>query len=231
MLEILTFTGVDRVTSLPDVVEIAARHPQVEFGVLVGSETQEYADNGIFPPLPRVREFRALDIRTSLHLCGKYARQAMNNPIPSAVLSLCEGFSRVQLNLHGDRWNPRRVDVTAEAVRRFADAAPAERIILQHRAGWEDVPVVHPAVEYLFDRSEGAGREAFHEWPSPPEHGGRVGYAGGIGPHNIGRVMQFVEGHRDNALWLDMEGNVRTGGWLDLDAVREVCRIALGCCH
>ena len=55
----------------------------------------------------------------------------------------------------------------------------------------------------------------------------RVGYAGGIGPHNISTAMDFVDLHPRAHIWLDMESQVRTPAWwLDLQKVRAVCRAA-----
>ena len=61
-------------------------------------------------------------------------------------------------------------------------------------------------------------------WPRPSDPARRWGYAGGLGPANIGQAVAFVEEFRSLRLWLDMESNVRTSNdWLDLDKVRAVC--------
>ena len=231
MLEILTFTGVDAKTDLDRLVEIAEKYPRVEFGILVGSQSSE-DDHGIFPPLRLVRLFRRIsewpEIKAAIHLCGRWSREVMSayGP-PGATYALCKGFGRVQINLHGDYFNPRDVDVRSRAVERFADnLADGDRdvrVILQHRAPWSKVPVEHPRVEYLFDRSAGAGRAAFDEWPEPESAETRYGYAGGIGPDTIGEAMAFVNRWPAVSMWLDMEGRVRTGGWFDLDKVETVC--------
>ena len=93
---------------------------------------------------------------------------------------------------------------------------------------FETVPIRHPRVEYLFDLSEGSSQEGFEFWPEPPTNA-RVGYTGGLGPHNIQTAMKFVKRHSQTRLWLGMERNVRTASYqLDLDKVRDVCRLALG---
>ena len=103
-----------------------------------------------------------------------------------------------------------------------------QSVILQHRGPWSEIPVDHPRIEYLFDLSEGRGEEGFEHWPDPPEDR-RVGYAGGLGPHNITRALEFAKGHPKARIWFDMERNVRDQDYrLDLDMVREVCRLALG---
>ena len=232
MLELITFTGVDENTDLEEVRKIAAQYQQAEFAVLAGSQTG--GGNPIFPPMDTVRKLRDLEgVRTAVHLCGSHARMAAGEMYtggehaPHPLNLLCNGFGRVQINLHGDMENPARVRVSAPSIERFAQETKTGSVILQHREDWEKIPLDHPGIEYLFDLSEGAGMESFELWPEPPA-GRRVGYAGGIGPHNIHRAMEFVNEHTHARLWLDMERNVRGQDYLmDLRKVREVCRMAL----
>ena len=228
MLEILTFTGVDEATDLEALRDISADYPQVEFGVLYGSHAGE--GNPIFPSTGFVQKFRGLqDVRTAIHLCGRWARCAAGEFDRSITLGLlCNGFGRVQVNLHGDDENPHRVQLQYSAIKRFAEQTAADSVILQHRGAFDTVPIRHPRIEYLFDLSEGSGQEGFDSWPEPPADA-RAGYAGGLGPHNIPTAMEFVDRHPQARLWLDMERNVRTPSYIfDLDKVRQVCRLALG---
>ena len=131
----------------------------------------------------------------------------------------------MQLNLHADYFGQPAIDVSAPAACAFADAVGSARVILQHRGG--PLPVEHAKLEYLFDRSEGAGRSAFDEWPAPP-NGDRYGYAGGIGPDNVCQAIATANA-RGGAYWLDMEARVRTTrGEFDLDAVESVAGQAFG---
>ena len=228
MLEILTFTGVDESTDIEALKEICAQHPQVEFAVLYG--TRPGKGSPIFPSTEFVRRFRNLEgVRTAIHLCGDWARCATGELSRSITLGLlCNGFGRVQINLHGDDANPERVKIEHSALKRFAQQTATNSVILQHQESFDTVPIQHPRIEYLFDLSEGSGQEGFDQWPKPPA-GQRAGYCGGLGPHNIAKAMEFVDRYPDSPLWLDMERNVRNGRYLfDLDKVREVCRIALG---
>ena len=226
MLELLTFTGVDSRTDFGHLQALAQQYPQVEFGILVGTATGK-DDNGIFPPLAtvqRLKEFGLLNGRhTALHLCGAYSRAVMLGQSVVNLYAMCRGFSRVQVNLHGDAFKPDRIDVSVGSLTNFADKALCDSIILQHRSNWESVPVRHKKVEYLFDLSEGGGIASFDQWPKPPEWLARVGYAGGIGPSTITEAMQFINAHGWACTWLDMESRVRTQGWLDLTAVKTVC--------
>lgn len=250
-LEILTFTGVDRRTDLTELADIAGQYPKVEFGVLVGTHT-DMEDRGIFPSLSIVSRFRKAaegTFRTALHLCGQHSRAIMGTDASSDSLtmhsaavcpptgsldSLCDGFGRVQVNLHGDHWDPRHIAVNAVRIKAFADRiteGSVETVILQHRGVWADVPVRHRAIEYLYDTSEGRGRDSISQWPAPDGKLGkdvRLGFAGGLGAHNMAQAMAFARKHAGTRLWMDMEGRVRTDGWFDLAKVREVCAIAFG---
>ena len=55
-----------------------------------------------------------------------------------------------------------------------------------------------------------------------------MGYAGGLGPGNIGRAIEFADAHPEPALWFDMEGKLRPRGWFDLSVVRAVCAAVWG---
>ena len=233
MIDIVTFTGIDRRTPLETLIDLSRRYPRVEFGILVGSHTGE-AGLPIFPDMRVVDELREVSksgvLQTSIHLCGKFARMVMGENGPDKSLyPLCEGFDRVQVNLHGDTFMDGGVKVKVSAVKNFADNVDCDSVILQHRGtSWDDVPVVHDKVEYLFDRSEGRGLESFQDWPPPSSDFPRTGYAGGLGPHNIKKAIEFADRHAEHALWFDMGGRIRSGRWLDTDAVQMVCNLIWG---
>ena len=224
MIELLTFTGVDSETPLTGLSDLAHRYPRVEFGVLVGSHI-----GGIFPARSVVDDFKAyanaMGIGTALHLCGRYARTVADPRGAGAtdLWELCAGFGRIQVNLHGDWFDPERVHLTGHEIEYFADRVTAERVILQHRGDWDSIPVEHEKVEYLFDVSEGGGIESFADWPEPNSRLRRMGYAGGLGPANITQAIAFASEYPEAALWLDMESRVRSAGLFDLAAIEMVC--------
>ena len=230
-IEIVTFTGIDAHTDLERLKAIGKRYPDAEFGVLLGSRTNK-DDNGIFPPLRVIDRMRSFDgVRTSLHMCGVYSRGVMKaeDDTLAHLAFQCEGFNRVQVNLHADAWTD-AITVRTLSLERFAMAVPCDTVILQHRAEWLQVPIHgNPKIEYLFDRSEGRGEEGFEAWPRPIFGLGRLGYAGGLGPHNINRAVAFANEHEEKRLWFDMEGKIRRlredglHTTFDLDAVERVC--------
>ena len=228
MIDLVTFTGVDAETSLGSLAELSVRYPRVEFGVLVGSQV-----GGIFPTLDVVEGLKGHGadegFRTALHLCGRYARAAANpDSADTALWDLCAGFGRVQVNLHGDWFNPESIQVTREGIEAFADRVDAEHVILQHRGGWDTIPSQHEKVEYLFDVSEGGGVVSFADWPEPNLQLPRMGYSGGLGPDNISRAVSFAAAHQEATMWFDMESRIRADGVLDLDAIESVCKQVFG---
>lgn len=240
MLEILTFTGVDEYTDFGRLIEISHTYPRIEFAVLVGGRTPKDPNskgNGIFPGLPVVDLLKFLGstggrrrkARVAVHLCDSWATSALHSWGSSEeTVGLCKGFDRVQINMHSGPGYPTGIPTPSPvAIGCLLQALPGcDSIIFQHRdTTWDSAATHGPRVEYLFDRSEGRGREAFGEWPTPPTARRRVGYAGGIGPDNIGQAMEFVNRYPESRLWLDMENRVRTDGRFDLDKVEKVCQL------
>lgn len=237
MIEIVTFTGVDAETDLDRLVRIGQQYPKAEFGVLVGSTTHQTQDHGIFPSVETIDKLRSSGVCSAIHLCGAFSRSVTRGPTSDELYSLsklCEGFARVQVNLPSDALAVALVDMEPSIallhLERFASAVEAEHVILQHRSPWNNVPVANnPKIEYLWDASGGAGMESFDLWPEPVPVLGRVGYAGGLGPHNVDRAVAFANRFPDIRLWFDMEGRIRTDDdRFDLDAVEAVCQQVWG---
>ena len=232
-LEKITFTGVDHKTILPVLYSLEHQYRKyidIEFGILVGTETSENIDKGIFPSLSFVRHFadfcKDYNIDTALHLCGNWSRSVLkheNTREMTDILKLCNMFTRTQVNLHGDTFNPKYMDVNVKAIEEFVEQPELAIVILQHRDEWDKVPTYHPDIEYLFDRSGGAGVAAFDEWPIPKDDEFvRYGYAGGIGPDNIKEACEFVKKYPNSRLMFDMEGKIRTDGYFDPYKVMKV---------
>jgi hypothetical protein len=64
-------------------------------------------------------------------------------------------------------------------------------------------------VSMLVDESKGTGVLA-SSWPNPPEEY-EIGYAGGIGPNNIAKVLEdIMEAGNGREIWIDMESSLRS---------------------
>lgn len=227
--EIVTFTGIDKETPLHRLFMMKKRFPYVEFGILIGSNTYDVVDGGIFPSMDWItQEFlpfaQEVNLDIALHLCGRHSRRVMDKDGPTEEdFALYDRFGRIQVNLHGDNFNPEWIDVRSDRLRAFADKVKSHHVILQHRLDWSTVPSRHPKVEYLFDESSGRGVELFDHWPEPSGDLDRMGYSGGIGPHSIDKALDFADRYKEHRLWIDMEGNVRTAGWFSVTKAEDVC--------
>ena len=70
-------------------------------------------------------------------------------------------------------------------------------------------------LDLLADGSGGRGIRGFGSWP-PPREGRLSGYAGGIGPANIGQALDFAAQRPERRIWLDMETGIRTADMFDM---------------
>ena len=119
MLELVTFTGVDAHTDLAELARIASEYPQAEFG------SSQDPDRRCSPhlPAPRHRPGAAEPGRRE-HLPAPLRQIRPDGRrgtyAPHSLTLLCNGFGRVQVNLHGDAENPEGVQVRATGVQHFA---------------------------------------------------------------------------------------------------------------
>ena len=66
------------------------------------------------------------------------------------------------------------------------------------------------------------------KWPPPGDRTRRWGYSGGLGPHNMERIIAMVQDYSDHRLWFDMETHVRTDDRFDLMKVEAVLKEIYG---
>jgi hypothetical protein len=190
-------------------------------------------------------------MKLAAHLCGSHADRVLAGGGDELLSRLGRlGFRRVQLNATArngaDTALLGRAD-SARAVLRLARGHPDLEIILQKNDEteplWKGVlreasasPSstttigLPPNVSMLVDESKGTGLAA-SSWPGPPPEGYEVGYAGGIGPGNIRRVLQEVrEAAQGRRFWVDMETGLRSTkdgrDVFDLDKCYEVISAA-----
>lgn len=77
----------------------------------------------------------------------------------------------------------------------------------------------------LLDPSGGEGIQSLDSWDHEPTKRIKVGFAGGIGPHNIGEVLAKVDDIKATTSgWIDMESRIRTEEKLDPKKVKQVLR-------
>lgn len=219
MLKHVTFTGWDHHTDHDALaVFCTAWFPgQVEIAVL---QSNSRVGEDRYP----AREYAAAILRTAksgrqdtaVHLCGALARGLIDDDW--GVVHGRDDLLRYLQNWFVDRV---QINLPAADVIRVGREALGERaaeiaaklgkpVILQ----WREVgdwPPARPGVQYLLDRSGGRGEEmAGHPAPAP---GAFVGYAGGLGPANVGELVAALAdedgGNPDANYWIDMESGIR----------------------
>lgn len=230
----VTITGADDAVSLADLLKLSEEFDFVEWGILLSQSragTPRYPSRGWLNRFStEFFDFVVNDCGlAAAHLCGVDARAAFGHDF-SWIDRNGYVFGRVQLNGFERFLSD---DNALASVFRLALGRPERQFILQAptdaalRAAQTIASVCRSTpddgirnVSALFDPSGGKGLSV-HNWPLPPL-GLHVGYAGGIGPDNVGEVIEAVSSVSSRDFWLDMESSIRTNEAFDLDKVRRV---------
>lgn len=204
--EFITFTGIDVRTDLAEAARLSARYP-VEWAALLS--TSKGGNSPRFPLVGTISSLVALDMKTAVHLCGAAAEMAsagrrVRFPIGTK--------SRVQIN---------RVPADSGGCLEFG--RDVRRPLICQFSGVQ-FPI-EDRVAWLYDPSAGTGFRP-PRWPMHPGGDRLVGYAGGIGPHNVIAVLAEIDS--SGPYWIDMETHVRTDEWLDLAKCRAVLELIYG---
>lgn len=223
VLRFVTFTGVDERTDfdhLIDLVIAAGNNARlIEWGVLYSPP--KAGTGGRYPSLSWLEEFAVkaneAGLNIALHLCGKAVKDLLEavrtrerSDDVKRLLALAEKFGRVQLNTVGKESdeqlfkqlitllsrNENRTCVLLQWNER--NQALCRRLRFEHN------------FEVLVDGSGGRGIVPTG-WPVLSEHDvGRIGYAGGLGPHNIlEQLPQIYAASNERTFWIDMEQSLR----------------------
>ena len=222
MLTSVTITGADDGVDPLELASLSAEYPFVEWGILY-STTRAVTPR--YPSIDWIAELRAVrpEMELSAHFCGRFARDVLAGAPDALAKAYEEGFHRVQIN---------GFERTAAFERLMAKAGNSRllEIVLQVGDPAQLPRMVEFAAEtscsVLFDASGGTG-VAPGAWPVviPPE-GTKIGYAGGIGPENVDRVVAELYDAAPK-FWIDMESGVRSpANQFDLARVRAVLRRA-----
>jgi hypothetical protein len=203
-----SLTGVDETTPLVELVAVSDLYPFTEWGFLYSPERQ--GSRGRYPSLARLRRaFKELPamVRVALHVCGSGAARLLDGE--PFVSGLCEQVrtrgGRVQLNFDASEGG-----VDMAKLRAFMLSRPDVTFITQHNSRNASVTMALadvPNHAVLFDASLGA--VAPDVWPAALPSV-RCGYAGGLGPENLARVLpRIYEAAGNTEFWIGMEGRLR----------------------
>jgi hypothetical protein len=235
----VTITGADDGIKLEDLIPLSHKYPFVEWAILFSTKRQ---GTPRYPSGEWLRHFHGTMnwiwhdphptvLRCAAHACGDVARMLMSSggwygdPVPCGnwMQTWSHAFRRVQINGFcladvGDRFETM---VDAWQHTEFILQAPSSLHLMQAAV----MRRKHPNVSALYDPSGGRG-QAQEGWPTPVKDM-RVGYAGGIGPDNVLKVIEAIDRlDADGTYWIDMESGVRTDERFDLGKVEAVLSYA-----
>ena len=250
----VTITGADDKTEIMDLLDLSARYPFVEWGILFSQSKSGVAR---YPSLDWVNELKSLaaafaakrgvggSINLSSHLCGKWVSDVLERGEVTFYRdeSMFQLFQRAQLNCYKERLK----EMVASPNFWKAALRLGKPILLGGNYNNIELDVRKCAqfnVSALFDSSGGHGKTSSSYRPpftyehSDPEkriHTQNVmfcGYAGGLGPDNIEEELdKIAKVAGSNQFWIDMESRVRTvegsKDILDLGKVEKVLEIVM----
>lgn len=154
----------------------------------------------------------------AVHICGDRARQQLFRQELNDLIAHCP---RIQVNGR----------LTTQEVEDLCDTYYTHQIITQHNEGNAHlVNVTSRNHSILIDESGGRGIEARFDWiPSAPVYT-PIGFAGGLGPSNLGEQLRNIqcvvaESHRIIKWWVDMELSLRVHDWFSIERATEVVSI------
>ncbi|GAP37338.1 hypothetical protein ABXN37_19635 [Piscinibacter sakaiensis] len=213
--EFITFTGADDQTSIEGMLALSHRYP-VEFGILVSPAREGIPRYPTAEVIDCILEARGR-LNLAAHVCGNAARAFIAGRFTGAEKQRLSRFRRVQVNTADTSIDPHEVDAVG--------AELGVRVVLQCRG--ERFPSDDEGPAWLFDTSGGRG-ETPKAWPSNRNDGILRGYAGGINPDNVRRVVDVVS-YTPGRYWLDMESGVRNEhDEFDIGLCRKVCEAVYG---
>lgn len=201
----MTLTGADYRTDVGALVDLLRAYPGLEIGLLYSATPEarrRYPDRGWL-----AETANALAGRCAIHVCGRIARAQL---IAGELEDLVAPAARVQVN--GDV-TPEELPLLAQRVRMLITQFNPRVHDLSRERGVNN----H---QLLVDASGGRGisPSAWHR----PNTGKVVGFAGGLGPHNLEAEASRLAMVAQTGWWLDMEESLRTDDWFDVARCREV---------
>jgi phosphoribosylanthranilate isomerase len=256
MLELISFVGVDEQTNLDKLVSFdfnsyerflnlnADVCPFIEYGFLY-SEKRSLTNDKRYPTYKFINDsLKFLDsnnVATSVHLCGQEAIDKYLKKSPE-IFDLLQ-FSRVQLNFSMSNYD---VDELLENILEVCHEHPMPLIVQSNKSKAEFINKllkkasvlkaageILPNIDILHDGSGGFGREI--EIVQAPYEDIMTGYAGGLKPGNIKKVLGLIDAtiaspddddsyHKQLTAeyYIDMESGVRNDNVFSLNKCEEV---------
>lgn len=225
-LKHITFTGIDAKTDINDLIDIQREFPIAEFGVLTSYHWNENGNRYLNPAFLSNLYAGNGELNLALHIYGSAAHDAAVGgweKIKEHLFGTFDLFKRIQLNVANRNDNPKFL---------WAPPYVGQELIVQQNSV-ENLSLYVATcdiwsgcgsrVSVLLDASGGQGIDTpLKVLPSS----GKVGYAGGFNPDNVGEKLSFLLQYvKMGEFWIDMESGVRTDDWFDTNKVRRVLAV------
>lgn len=224
-LILISFVGVDPKTNLDDIDNFNSPIP-CEWSVLF-SDSKSVGNYARYPSYDFCKEFltwcRGRGWLGSLHLCGsvidRYLKQEQD------VMELCKLAYRIQLNLNIAKFSD--YDKLTDDILKVTSAHGHDIILQQNKTKAKFMEVFLPkasAVNLLHDGSGGFGKEISVVQPPDDKH--FTGYAGGIKPENVAKIVNLIENNnpKDTKYYIDMESGIRTDNIFSIEKCSQVVK-------
>lgn len=216
----ITLSGIDEKTHLQRIIDGIPKSylHNVEFAILL-SENPENRHR--YPSLPWIEDILNLheDINFAIHLCGKLARKNALEGKYYHILWTDENVKRIQVN----------GKVSVDELEQFTELF-YQQIITQH-ATYNNLNILTDKIgngnhALLIDASGGKGISP-SEWLAP-ETNKFVGFAGGLGSHNLDEELLKIKKVSKPGAWVDMESSLRDeNDWFDIPKAIKCVKLVL----
>lgn len=228
-LNLISFVGVDEQTALVDLDKISVSFVtgvNVEWSVLY-SDSKSTTKHIRYPSYDFCKGFlergaKTLYTKCSLHLCGsvidRYLKQEQD------VIDLCKPARRIQLNLNIHSYPDH--EKLADDILSVASKHGHHVILQQNKTKEKFMEVfmnkANIAFSLLHDGSGGFGREITEVISPHPKH--NTGYAGGIKPENVARIVELIDKNNPDNLpyYIDMESGIRENNIFSVEKCHQV---------
>lgn len=226
---LVTLTGASDDTNIDSLLEMSEKFPFVEWAILYSHDRS--GKDPRYPSLEWIHKFldrvaTKPETNIAFHLCGSAVTDFILRYPRAELFFLAHEAAyqntRIQLNF--------ALNKSKFMIHQLQEAIDSELIpiITQHNEANKEL-LDYPFSDnhqILFDASGGQGIEVT-KWPTAiPEK--VCGYAGGIGPDNIGPVSFEIDHVAPPVYWIDMETKIRTDNKLDLELCLFVLRVCEG---
>ncbi len=230
----VTFSGVDSSVSASDVVRVADKYRSIrtEWALLLSA-----SNAGRLPRYPSMKWVSSFVTATqdelilAGHFQGRWLREMYGDgesEFLTKYKAIWNSFARMQLNFRGHKL-PTDGSVVKKLSKLYLTWANISKQVIIQMDGtndqvYHDLAALKRDVVPLFDKSGGSG--ILSAWPEPIGTN-LVGYAGGLGPHNITEQLGCIAAVAGNHhVWIDMETHIRSddGRVFDLDKCEVVLK-------